>query len=80
MLLLKPIDLGRNRRCARFDAPVIGLDDGRCPGGLADWIVKKQGNILLQRALMALQSQRIVTILIVAVPATTFFRDAGRGD
>ena len=65
MLLLEPIDLRGNRRRAGLDPPVIGLDDWRCRGGLACRIVKKQDNIIMQCALISLQRQRIVVILLI---------------
>ena len=65
MLLLEPIDLRGNRRRAGLDPPVIGLDDWRCRGGLACRIVKKQDNIIMQCALISLQRQRIVVVLLI---------------
>jgi hypothetical protein len=44
---------------------VIGLDDWRCRGGLACRIVKKQDNIIMQCALISLQRQRIVVVLLI---------------
>ena len=64
MLLLKPVDVGRNHCRAGFDPPVIGLDGRLGGGGLALQIVEKQNDIVMQCTLIALQSQRVVALLI----------------
>ena len=65
MLLLEPVDLRGNRRRARIDPPLVGLDDGRGSHGLALWIVKKQDHIVMQPALVPLQGQRVAAFTLL---------------
>lgn len=60
MLLLEPIDLSGNGRCARLDPSVIGLHERRGRAGLAVRIVQKKNDIVMQSALVSLQCQRVV--------------------
>lgn len=64
MLLLQPADVGRNRRRGRFDPPVIAFEywDGNCR--LALWIIEQLPDIVVQRAFISLQRQRIVAHLL----------------
>jgi len=64
MVFLQPVDIGRNRRRACLDAAVIGLDIRLGRDGLACGIVEISADIIVERALIALQSQRIVATLI----------------
>lgn len=64
VLFLEPIDIRGNRCRAGLDSSVVGLDDGRGHGDLAVWIVQKQDHIVMQRALVTLQRQRVVTFLL----------------
>ncbi len=63
VLLLEPVDVGRNRCRAGLDTPVIGLDHGPGNGGLARRIIQKEPDIVKQRALIALERQGVVAIL-----------------
>ena len=64
MVLLQPLDVGRDRRRTRLDAAVIGLDQRLCHGGLAGRDIKKQPDVIMRRALVALQCQRVVAALM----------------
>lgn len=71
MLVFEPIDLGRCRRRAGLDPPVIGLNNGRSGAGFQRRIVEQQGHIVKQRAFIALQRQRVIASY------STIFRDGG---
>jgi hypothetical protein len=64
MLLLQPVDIIRNRGCAGFDAPVIGIDGLRRRAARTSRVIQEQSDVSMQRALVAFQRQRIVAALI----------------
>jgi hypothetical protein len=59
VVLLQPVDVSRQRRRARFDASVIGIDGLRARRRLARRVVEKCGDVIMQRALVALERQDI---------------------
>jgi hypothetical protein len=59
---VQPIDLAADCRRVGFDAAVIGVDGG-CDG-LGGRVVEIGADIVMQRVLVALQSQRVIAALI----------------
>src|ERR1700733_1183140 len=63
MIVLQPFDVGADCGRAGLDAAMISLDVRRGRGGLAGRVVGAN-DIIMQRALIALQGQDVVTALI----------------
>ena len=60
MIVLQPFDVGADCGDAGLDTTVIGVDVRLGRGGLAGGIVEIANDIVMQRALVALQGQSIV--------------------
>ena len=60
MIVLQPLYVGADRGRAGFDAAVIALDNRVGRGDLAVGVVEIANDIIMQRALVALQRQDIV--------------------
>jgi hypothetical protein len=56
-LLLQPIDMGRDKRGAGFNATAIGIDRGVSGCGFGLRVVKEGADISVQRALIALECE-----------------------
>jgi hypothetical protein len=57
MVVLQPFDVGADRGGAGLDATVIGVDVWLGRGGLAGGVVEIANDIIMQRALVALQAK-----------------------
>ena len=57
MIILQPFDVGADRGRAGFDAAVISLNVRLGGGGLAGGVVEIANDIIMQRALVALQAK-----------------------
>jgi hypothetical protein len=66
--LLQPVDLARDQGRAGFDAAVIGINGLRTRRRLVRRIVEECADVLMQRALVALQRQDVVAALIDDLP------------
>jgi hypothetical protein len=64
MVFLQPGDIARQRHCAGFDAPVIGIDSLRARRRLVRRVVEKCAHVVMQCALVTFQRQNIITALI----------------
>ena len=64
MIVLQPLYVGADRGRAGFDAAVIALDNRVGRGDLAVGVVEIANDIIMQRALVALQRQDLVAPLI----------------
>ncbi len=65
MISLQPVEIGRDRRGAGLDTAVISIDGRLCRGGGGgERIVEEGSDIVVQRALVALEREAIVATLI----------------
>jgi hypothetical protein len=68
MIVLQPFDVGADRGRAGLDATVIGVDVRLGRGGLAGRVAEIANDIIMQRALVALQGQGVPAALIDDLP------------
>lgn len=77
MIFLQPTDIRRDGARARLNPPVIRVDGSVAGRRLALRIVKKPADVGVQRALVALQRQRIVAAPIDDLPGNLALAVAG---